>query len=812
MLTHRAQIVIGIGVIILSAAFLLVGVYFANMQGLFFQNGARSLQLFADNIGASINSLYSAPSSMTITLAGNNSLCTWDPSIAAYTCAGGSKVYNISYANGPTLDSGKNVFSVALCLMVGYGFGGVGGSANSAKEGEDVGQAVQEATRDALTDSIRESAPEMTDQEIEDAAADVGKGSDEGPGLLSRLKTSIKNRLVNNIEHPLVQDLPTDSLFSGTFSAMREALPSVSTLIPVAVASLSVALVAVPVVEFWFGTSSSNLNTYVTKGIYVNGQQIGALTGPSVSITQQVAAAYLTQEPLPFKYAATDMVLQQYSQLLSSSQTLNSLPSGLGKDTLTLFASEQVAVKQNVLSELSDAASSASSGNPYSTPANGVSAPGVLSSPNSIIGSVSLSSNGADPLLSIPFFLAQNAFLVYARTASCLSLPTQPLNINTYNSGSKALSSASAEFGAVTTAINIYDKIDSVIPLGTYFIGYGGEVYLDGESSGRPTQVTAPLITDMDDMCELAETTTNAGQNLRTVIQPSSNGSISFSISQGLYNTLCSTNNALFPHTLQTELNNLLNSKSSVQNITLLLPPEYSLAISNTKNNVNLCIYRMLIDSFGSPVMSTGNFNSPSFNVTEFGSPVSCVNLTEMTGGSVNIEFNTNELNNLNSNMRNNENFYVNNGSLFGFSVPVLDFPNQLTSSGIISTLLGANNFLSAGNFISGGSPKLKNELGVDFPVASFVASLIGKKIPKLQTSIFTGLTNALVLPLTELASSDTNLSYYETDYSNVTIEFTKTETASGTDYNITNVYNSLVFGIYPNNANLTGGTYFSES
>jgi hypothetical protein len=37
MLTNKAQIVIGIGVIILSAAFLLVGVYFANLQGLFFK-------------------------------------------------------------------------------------------------------------------------------------------------------------------------------------------------------------------------------------------------------------------------------------------------------------------------------------------------------------------------------------------------------------------------------------------------------------------------------------------------------------------------------------------------------------------------------------------------------------------------------------------------------------------------------------------------------------------------------------------------------------------------------------------------------
>jgi hypothetical protein len=168
--------------------------------------------------------------------------------------------------------------------------------------------------------------------------------------------------------------------------------------------------------------------------------------------------------------------------------------------------------------------------------------PQVLSSSSSLIGSVALSSSGKDPLLSIPFFLAQNAFLVYARTASCLSLPSQPLNLKTYTSNGvgSAFSSISSELGAATTLINLYTKVNSVLPLGTYFVGYGGEVYLNGQSSGRPTQVTTPLITDMNDMCELAQTAADSGQNLRTLIQPSGNGSISFSISQGLYNTLCS--------------------------------------------------------------------------------------------------------------------------------------------------------------------------------------------------------------------------------------------------------------------------------
>ena len=804
MLTKRAQIVIGIGVLILSAAFLLVGVYFANLQGLFFQNGARSLQLFADNIGFSINSLYAAPSSMSITLAGNNSLCSWDPSIAAYTCAGGSKIYNLSYANGPTLDSGKNIFSVALCFMVGYGFGGVGGSESTATEAAGEASQITKNEVAAEADSILQEQAQLSESALSGEL--TGDLEEEGiaptNSLAGRIKRAIKNRIVTDIRHPLVQALPEDSLLYSSFSSIRDALPNLKVLIPAAVASLSVALVAVPIVEAWFGTTGSDLNTYVTKGIFINGHQVGALTGPSVSISQQIASAYLTQEPMPFKYAAADYILQQYSQLLSSEQTLNSLPPGLGKDTLTLFASNQVAIKQSVLSQLSNAASTVASNNPYGTPISGVSAPGVLSSPNSFIGSASLSANGNDPLLSIPFFLAQNAFLIYARTASCLDLPSQPLNRNTYTSSAgSGLSAVVSQLGAATTFLNIYSKVNSILPLGTYFVGYGGEVYLNGQSSGRPTQVTSPLITDMNDMCELAQTTSEPGQNLRTIIQPSGNGSISFSISQGLYNTLCSPNNALFPNTLQTDLNNLFNSKSTTKNITILLPPGESLAISNQKTNVNLCIYRMLIDSFGSPVLDTNNFNINTFTVTEYGSPVSCVNITNLSSGKVNIGLTQNELSTLNL-MPKSTDFYINNQSLVGFSVPVLDFPNAVTSS---------NAFLSAGNFISGGPARIKAYQGIDFPVVSFVENLLGKAGPKLQQGLSASFVKFLIYPLGTFSSS-TALSYYETDYSNVTLEFTKTQSNGITNYNISNVYNNLVFGVYPNNANLYGGTYFSGS
>lgn len=808
MLTRKAQVVIGIGIIILSAAFLLVGVYFANLQGLFFQNGARSLQLFADNVGFSINSLYSAPSTMSITLAGNNSLCSWNPSIDQYTCAGGSKVYNLSYANGPTLDSGKNIFSVALCFMVGYGFGAGGGPATTDEVAEEAAKVTSEEAASELDPLLQEQA-QLSEAALSGALS--GEMEEDGvaptSSLLTRLKTAVKTRLVTEVKQMFAQDLPEESLLYSPLSAIRDALPSATILIPTAIASLAVGLVSLPLIETWFGTGTRNLNTYITKGIDVNGQQIGALTGPSVSISQQIASAYLTQAPLPFKYAAADYVLQQYSQLLSSEQTLNSLPSGIGKDTLTLFASQQVAIKQNVLSELSSDSLITASNNPYSTPISGVDVPGSLTSPNSFIGSVNLSATGSDPLLSLPFFLAENAFMVYARTASCLSLPAQPTSLSSYDSASKSLSSISSYAAALTTLLNVYTKVDSVIPLGTYFVGYGGEVYLTGQSSGRPTQVTAPLITDMNDMCELAQTASQAGQNLKTLIQPSGNGSISFSISQGLYNTLCSPNNALFPHTLQTELNKLFNSKANTQNITLLLPPGESLGISNVKNDVNLCIYRMLIDSFGSPILDTNNFNNPSFNVTEYGSPISCVNITNLSNSNVNINLAANEIAAL-KDMSANTDFYINNGSTIGFSVPVLDFPDQLTAG----TLLGTNSFLSAGNFISGGKPKSELIGGIDSPFINAILSFMNIKPKRIQGSISTSLVNFLIDPITAISASYTNLSYYQTDYSNVTLEFNKTIKNGVTYYELENVYNNLVFGVYPNNPNLFGGTYFSGS
>lgn len=811
MLSKRAQVVIGIGVIILSAAFLLVGVYFANLQGLFFQNGARSLQLFADNIAFSINSLYSAPSSMSITLNGNNSLCSWNPSISAYTCAGGSKIYNVSYSNGPTLDSGKNVFSIALCFMVGYGFGGVGGGEDTAKEAADAAASIGEAEgQDAIDQgfqtlvALRNGAlrGEMTD-DLESA------GLTKFGVLAYKIKSGVSRGLIDvgsKSKEMVFQDIPEDDILSSSLSNIQNALRTSSKFIPTAIASMSAALVAVPIVELWFGTSNRNLNTYITKGIYANGQQIGALTGPSISISQQVAAAYLSQEPLPFKYAAVDLILQQYSHTLSSASTLSSLPPSLGKDNLILLLSKQVAIKQNVLSELSSNAQAGAASNPYSTPSGGVSAPGTLSSPSSIAGSVALSSTGSDPFLSTAFFLAQNGFLVYARTASCLSIPSQPSNLNNYG-GSKAFSSIASELGAATTLINVYDKVNSVLPLGTYFVGYGGEVYLDGQSSGRPTQVTAPLITDMKDMCELAQTSAQPGENLKTIIQPSGNGSISFTISQGLYNTLCSKNNALFPHTLQRKLNALLNSKSTQQNVSILLPPGDALAISNQKSKVSLCIYHILIDSFGSPILSTNNFASSNFNVTEYGSPVSCINITNLSKGKVNFGINRQEINNLNNNMLASKDFYINNASFLGFSVPVTDFPNKLTAGNSPSS-----SFLSAGNFIGGGQPVLKKELGVNFPVASFIASFLGKKLPKIQGSVSTALDSFLISPLYILSSYNTNLSYYETDYANVTLNFVKNQNNGITYYNISNIYNNLVFGVYPNNPNSFGGTYFSKS
>ncbi|MCL4399246.1 hypothetical protein M1293_01920 [Candidatus Parvarchaeota archaeon] len=804
MSMERGQIVIGIAVLILSAGFLLVGIYFAQLQGIFFQNGANSLQIFANNIGAAKNALYEAPSTMSVTIAGNTSLCSWSSAIDAYTCAGGSKIYNVSYASGPTLDSGKNIFSGALCVMIGTFpigkiFKGSSAVSTALTGGEDAASIAGDIPESIA--SFFDTADKFSNGElIYEGGQLIPKA---GASLLA--EEGVSEDAVSELDHsstssPSVDNgLPTN--LDEVAQSQNGGLPLGLRLAKRILKSRIFQNFGVPLLLFWLATPIVNTVSSIVK---------------DSSAVSTAASVFLTGEPLLPQYSGVFFITQHIAQIQATAGLASSLPAGLQKSNLQTSIAKQEGVQADLVGELSQSPSPNT--NQYSTPYSGVEAPSALSSPDSFIGNVKVNGKG-DPLLGYIAFATESGLLTYARTAACLGNLPQVTNPKAYSSVGGTVSNFASTFGYATSMVNIFDKLNVITNIGTYFVGYGGEVYVNGQSSSRPTVAESPIIADMSDSCGIAETSTEPGTNLQSIIYPAGNGSMSFSINQGIYNTMCQTNDPIFPKTITSVFDQIINSKALVSKVSFFVPSEYAIGISNSSSDASLCLFRLIINGYGYPVSKYSTVAGGGSNkyFTQYGSPVSCINLTALTNGTYNLNFpttytgsSTTALNIPNQLAPNG--FFINNQSEIGFSIPIMDYPNELT------TALDFNPVLkSAQNFITGPSPLYLFKTGMDSPIASLFAGIIKQQAPKFQISLQSSLLNQLLSPITLNYATD-NLSFYPTDYANVTFLVTKIPSFSlrlhriVTSIGLTFLSDNLLFGIYPNNYNSQGGQFVNAT
>ena len=843
MLNRRTQIVIGIAVLILSVAFLLVGVYFANLQGVIFQNGSNSLQLFANNMGAVVNSLYSAPSHMSISMSGNSSVCTWQPSIGAYTCNGGSKIYNLSYATGPTLDSGKNMFSVALCFLIGSGIPGTG----KADEATAAANTVTESTG-ATAEAASEEANTLSyanDFEYTTAAGDavrgaytanpstgaiivhLGEGVSESNILgateyvqagLAEVNPAFSNAKIGVIlgestQTQLAVSQEVSSFVSETGVLEDEAaLPEIESFAPTSISELadSGATATSSGLRGLSGLQKAGISLLVNYGVPLTAYWLASnahaiatgLSSFSGSTSHAIAnslSGLQTLGPIPSNLLSTSDYAIKYFQSAAIVSTLSSLPTGDSKQIAISTASNELAVEKNALTELANYGSLQPSSNPYSTPIGGESVPGELTSPNSFVGPAYFGSASGvtatgDPILSSIFADSATAFLVYGRTASCLGTLPEAFSASNYNSFSNDFSNGASIVGALSTLALVYGKLNAVVPLGTYFVGYGGEIYLNGESSGRPTTASAPVISDMSDLCSMAQSSTIPGQPLKSLLNPLKDGEINFSINQGLYNTMCSQNSKLYPKSLSSFVDQILTSKSE-RNVSILMPPEYALVFSNSSGDNAICLSNVVLSSSGAPISLQTKVDGSNY-LTEYGLPYTCFNISDMSAGKYNIDFNTTMSSHssysfsIPSEIGNNAFFMINQNDI-GFSIP----PYAYESS----------------NFISGGFPSFTVSGGYYSPMVSTIASAIGVQIPRLQAGLTLSL-NTLIDSLDKNNLAAPNLSFYPTDYANITFEVFPSVASNGNE-NLTLKFisNKIVFGVYPNSNSSLGGL-FNES
>lgn len=951
MLNRRTQIVIGIAIIIIAAAFLLVGVYFAQLQGVLFQNGADSLQLFANNLAAAKNALYIAPSTMSITLAGNNSLCSWDSAIDSYDCSGGSKIYNVSYASGPTLDTGTSTFSVALCFILTIGPPG-GSEQKAGAEAVDVG--TETALRDAADAAEIQGINSIIDQQDREIAsvissstggtfASTGGGTFASSTLSSTIGTT-DGKLVGAelsasskfaVEEPTSYSEIVNSYMGKVYKGVKAAASFYSKH-KVAFNNLIYNL-GLPAFLFWFGMNGPSIVKNVESGASVVGQAVKALNAPSQSVANLIASSYDTGSGVQQSNAAANLQLQEYTQVLNSSgdistpittvqaynaaQTLigdanldrdllnqlgqyASTPqmppniSGFNSSVLNRLQLENAAVNAsrimiqvtNLLLQpiniqsintsawqpgtqfscsstriasggtvvcnifpvavtqstyqlsininytmqqsgghawsngtISGALESGNvafvpltSSSPYSTPEGGVSVPSTLSSSYSFTGKSVGFSSPIDPVLSSVGFLASKSFMVYGQTASCIGTIPPGITLN------NALSIGASLYGQVSSIFEQYNKVNVVAEVGTYFVGYGGEVYVNGKSNGLPTMAGAPVISDLSDLCGIATTTAKAGQNLKTLVFPSAGGDISFSLTQGMYNTICSSADQLYPKTFSSFVDEILNTKQTNTDVSVLLPPQYAIGITNSSTDSNICLYRLILDSYGNPVYTISPlYQSQEFSgsqlssalskkyMTEYGIPVTCVDINNITEGRNSLVF-TEGANggpfNISKNVNVNS-FFLNNQAQVGFSVSPQVYPNQLTiTQGESSTFQAAENFI-------GGPPIVYNQaVGVDSPALQlfrFVSSNKGFQdvVNGLQIS-GNNVIDSMIINYIANDIGNTNLSYYPTDYTNVTFNVHRAVSGGKTVFSIGIASNNLVFGVYPNSYNSLGGTY----
>lgn len=820
MLNRRAQVVIAIGILILAIAFFLVGLNFATLQGLFFQNGAASLQMFANNIGAAQNAIYSAPSSMSITLSGNTSLCQWVPAIDAYTCAGGSKIYNVSYANGPTLDVGKNIFSFDLCVMVGLGPTAVKGLAG--KITDFIGPSIDEAVVKSVTGSFVErgliseqAANEIGDKVLVSAA---NKGINN-PVTMERM---IKRAVINSLDFQANVDVGigqffklTDDIesFDAAEGVVSEGVTSGTSLFNdfgsfigvglskvaenfavnagIGLASFGLGALS-PQAYYWFSTAAAAASKFVspTNPVF---SRFGL---PPIKVNAQiqsnsVLATYETFSPIPSTGGALNLELQKFVQVADNLQAIDNLPSSIFKDNLLYEAGQAIGTGKDVLNELANYNLNQNNTSPYSTPAEGVSAPGKINSTsNNFISSATLNglpSGNGDPILQMTGLIADTAFMTAARSALCLGDLQYAFSRTGYTSATSSVSSLGSIIGAAASLVNVYTRINMVLQSGTYLVGYGGEVYLNGRADSRPQEISVPVIVDMQDICSIAQNTYKQGVHLQSMIQPSGNGSISFSLNQGMINTLCSTSDNLFPQPVSSFVNDVLSAPSG-SSVSILLPPKYAIGFLGNQNSnglsqdVGICLFNILITDKGVPQV----YRSKN-SYTELGTESSCINISNMSSGEYQINLNNNNGDVAGKSALSSGNeFHLNSNFTIGFSTPIRDYP-------------------SGGNFISGGAPVFNVQSGVDSPLVNLILGLAHKGAVRAQLPSELNPLQYVLSGFSRILSQYTpNMGFYETEYSNITF----TVSRSGNTITLTPYNESLVFGIFPNSVTDLGGSY----
>ncbi|MCW1291819.1 MAG: hypothetical protein QXV12_00055 [Candidatus Rehaiarchaeum fermentans] len=716
MLSKRAQVVIGIGLLIIAAAFLLIGLDFSLLQGDFITNGVSSLNLFAQAVAAAENSIQSAPDYMNITVYGNNSLCTWSPQLSAYLCQGGARVNNLTYALGPSLDPGVEQFAGGACFSLSINplaKLGVGGSAVSVAE--DAVQGAETASTSLETEVTGDAVLAGEESEISSSEESGEEASLFGANTLSQIKFILSNVPVGR-EISYITDTFVTSTRIGLSTFQDEATAFFSSAadlltgkisLSAALSSLKqVAINALLTYGAFFGTylASEFLIPYlpllVSKVVSFGGTAYHYLINYSM---------YL---PVTAFGAGTTLTALQRLGLIyySSSQGYISIFPFFKTYSFRNTVSDISAGEQIVSQSPSIPPSS-------SNPSEEVNLGGAITGEESDLGSFASAGSYSTFYASLG-----TLFLTWVEDAACFQIAQ----------GVSATSILSTISNALTL-LTMYQVMNARSLVGTYYIGDTGAVYLEGKAENKNVEVATPVVVDGQDLCQFTTNSPPVNSSFPSELEPAANGNLVFSETSGLFNTQCNQNDRGFPITLSQFLNEINSGKSPVY---INLPWDMALVFRNNY----VCIYQLATNSHGTPLISFSNYYLPNYKEYFRGVPAEKLyTLATVIGFPLECIKSNVTVSNLFNDVLNGNAFYVNNKSNIGFSVPLTSYINYLSAN-----IYGIGNY-DGGQYVPGNIIGARVTMGAAFPnlIPLFYKLGINASIP-FQSSTYYGYSNIL--------------------------------------------------------------------
>ncbi len=194
VLSRKAYITITIGTLLLSGAFLVLSINYANTTGVFYTARNMPIIHFTNELEALTSLLYSLPEDAYVEYRGPHA-CSWSQRLGKFVCEGGLEIDDVSAAVTFTKDERMLYTPRTACIYMSFGtLKAVAGKAKKALLNE-VKDTAGDKARDMVTEGMQEATEELIEKKAKSRLSKLRDWIDDIKARKSDWVTNVKSRL-----------------------------------------------------------------------------------------------------------------------------------------------------------------------------------------------------------------------------------------------------------------------------------------------------------------------------------------------------------------------------------------------------------------------------------------------------------------------------------------------------------------------------------------------------------------------------------------------------------------------------------------